>query len=506
MHAVSGDARPSPLRAAPTRATTPLPSTFGLVEDPSVRSFDDGRVILGGSPLRLFRLTERAHGVLDRWRSGETVGNGAAARLLARRFVSSGAFAPRPGAPTLTPDDVTVVIPVRDRPAQLARLLALLVDLRCIVVDDGSTAPAATRDVCARHGARLVALPVNRGPAVARNHGLAHVTTPIVAFVDSDCVPEPDWLDHLLPHFDDPLVAAAAPRIVSRPLDPSSPVARYEAVRSSLDRGAKEGPVRPGTEIPFVPSATLLVRTDMTSGGTDLFDPGLRGGEDVDLVWRLAGAGWDVRYVPASVVGHDGAVSAATFLRRRAFYGTSAGPLARRHGEAMAPLQTSVWSVAVWSLIWLRRPGLALTAQGASIVLLARRLRGLVRDPVAVAVTIAGGGTARSAVPALGSVARVWSPLLVIGLTWRRTRKLSALALLLPALRDRADLPGTLDPARYLGLHLADDLAYGAGVWVGCLRARTIVPLVPKLAWRSRTWSSSTLERDLGPTWGGDET
>ena len=132
--------------------------------------------------------------------------------------------------------------------------------------------------------------------------------------------------------------------------------------------------------------------------------------------------------------------------------------------------------------------------------MLAHRLRGLVRDPVVVAAKIAGGGTARAAVPALAGIARVWSPLLVIGLLFRRTRRLAALALLVPALHDHRDEPGSLDAARYVGLHVADDVAYGAGVWVGCLRARTAVPLLPRVAWRSRTWSSTGLREELVPT------
>ena len=227
-------------------------------------------------------------------------------------------------------------------------------------------------------------------------------------------------------------------------------MARYEAVRSSLNRGARPGLVRPGSNVPFVPSAVILVRTEVVDGHR-LFDPELRGGEDVDLEWRLADAGWDVRYEPESVVAHDGAATVGAFLGRRYVYGTSAGPLALRHGEAMAPVQTSGWSVAVWLLSLLRRPGSAMAAQAASIMVLAHRLRGLVRDPVAVAAKIAGGGTARAAVPALAGIARVWSPLLVIGLLFRRTRRLAALALLVPALHDHGEEPGSLDAARYVG-------------------------------------------------------
>ena len=36
-------------------------------------------------------------------------------------------------------------------------------------------------------------------------------------------------------------------------------------------------------------------------------------------------------------------------------------------------------------------------------------------------------------------------------------------------------------PVTYVGLRLADDVAYSAGVWVGALRARTAEPLLPDL-------------------------
>jgi glycosyltransferase involved in cell wall biosynthesis len=154
------------------------------------------------------------------------------------------------------------VIPIRDRPEHLERLLAALKGMRCIVVDDASTDPGRTRDIAQRAGVRLVALTTNSGPAAARNAGLAQVSTPLVAFIDSDCVPTTGWLEPLLGHFDDPMVAAAAPRIV--PLSPrrATALSRYEAVRSSLDLGDAGGLVRPLSRLPYVPSAALMVRRE----------------------------------------------------------------------------------------------------------------------------------------------------------------------------------------------------------------------------------------------------
>ena len=266
----------------------------------------------------------------------------------------------------------------------------------------------------------------------------------------------------------------------------------YEAARSSLDRGADEGAVRSGSRIPFVPSAALLVRTDVALG-SDLFDAALRGGEDVDLVWRLGEAGWDVRYVPSSTVAHEGPATLKDFLARRAFYGTTAGPLSRRHGKALAPLHLSGWSLLVWALLAARRPVLALTALSASIVVLAARLRGLVRDPVGVATQIAGRGTMRSALPALSSLTRAWAPAFVLGLVFRRTRRASALALVVPALHEWSADRQAVDPLRAVAVHVADDVAYGSGVWIGCARERTLVPLIPRISWRARVWSKPAL-------------
>jgi mycofactocin system glycosyltransferase len=341
----------------------------------------------------------------------------------------------------------------------------------------------------------LVALTTNSGPSAARNAGLAQVSTPLVVFIDSDCVPATGWLEPLLGHFDDPMVAAVAPRIV--PLRPvrATALSRYEAVRSSLDRGGAAGPVRPLSRVPYVPSAALMVRRSAV--GDVVFDPELRGGEDVDLVWRLVDAGWDVRYEPDATVHHEGPGRVGAWLQRRAFYGTTAGPLSRLHPRSLVPLHTSAWSAGVWVLAYARRPLLAGGALAASVLVLARRLHGLVEEPVTVATRIAAGGTFTSALPALRGLTRAWSPALVVGLCWRRTRRTAAFALVAPALGDWCTDRSDLDPLRYAGLHVADDVAYGAGVWLGCIKARTVRPLLPRIVFRARVWSSASLQAQL---------
>ena len=256
-----------------------------------------GTVLVGGSPIRVLRLTPSGARQVVGWWSGTPVPDSPKARALARRLLDTGIAHPAENLGALegscAPGDVTVVIPVRDRQAELVRCLAGLARTpRVIVVDDCSADPAAIARIASEAGARVLRRPENGGPGAARNTGLAAADTPLVAFLDSDCVPGPGWLDALLPHFADPAVGAVAPRIV-----PDAPgrtwLARYEGASSTLDMGARASIVRPGSRVPYVPGAALVVRRTAVGPG---FVEKMRVGEDVDFVWRLAASGWRVRY------------------------------------------------------------------------------------------------------------------------------------------------------------------------------------------------------------------
>ncbi|TQC40127.1 glycosyltransferase [Rhodococcus sp. WS4] len=137
-------------------------------------------------------------------------------RALARLLIDRGLGTPVLPTDGLTARDVTVVVPVKDRPLSLGRLLASLpAGQRVVVVDDGSADQAATEAIARRTGAGVVRHPSARGQASARNTCLREVTTPLVAFVDSDVVPDDGWLDTLCTHFADPAVGLVAPRVIA---------------------------------------------------------------------------------------------------------------------------------------------------------------------------------------------------------------------------------------------------------------------------------------------------
>jgi mycofactocin glycosyltransferase len=324
--------------------------------------------------------------------------------------------------------------------------------------------------------------PVSRGPAAARNAGLAAATKALVAFLDSDVVPEPGWLPPLLAAFADPAVGLAAPRIVAL-LPITGWLGRYEAVRSSLDLGPDPALVVPRSRVAYVPSAALVVRRAAAGPG---FDERLRVAEDVDLVLRLHAAGWRLRYVPAARVGHDHRTGFAAWWLRKAYYGTGAAPLAVRHRGAVPPMVLTPTSAGIAALLLTGRPAAvlpAVTIGGVATWRLARRLR--VRRPRATAARLVALGVLGAAGQTADAVNRHYWPLSLLAcLVSRRARRIVATVALVEGLldwwwhrdRDPRVRPG---PVGYLLAHRLDDVAYGAGLWWGAWRERSWEPLRP---------------------------
>lgn len=426
--------------------------------DPRGRRFADGRGLLGGSPTRLLRLGANGARVLDDWLAGSGIGGDPAHRALARRLLDAGIVHPAPEPDRRARHAVTIVIPVRDNAAGLARLTSTTVgDSRCVIVDDGSLPPLP--DSTVRHR-------IPRGPAAARNTGLRGVDTALVAFLDSDTIPAPDWLDTIVPLFEDPAVAAVAPRVRSLP---TGPIGRYEERRSALDMGGRPATVRPDGHVRYVPSAALVVRVDALRavGG---FDERLRFGEDVDLVWRLLAAGHTVRYQPQSTVHHEPRASLGEFLRQRFDYGTSAGPLSTRHPELLAP---AVLTPITLAQVVIAVCGFPVAALAPSLFTAATTLRVLLRGgvPIPVAAELVATGQLTLVRQWAAAIRRTWWPLLLWSPRGRTVLRLACAVAALEAVAENTD------PA----LRLADDFAYGLGVWAGCARTPTTRPLLPRL-------------------------
>ncbi|MEM7323530.1 MAG: mycofactocin biosynthesis glycosyltransferase MftF [Actinomycetota bacterium] len=480
----------SPGQQTGTDAATdpiPLPEGWSVTPADDLRTKSGGRILIGGAPLKIIRLSATGARLSRAWFGGEPVAPDPAHQRLARRLVDAGMAHPRPADGTVDRvGSITVVIPVKDDAPGLATTLANLLPppdvvpptdeppILVIVVDDGSRRPVDLDDE------RVVVHrnPLAEGPAGARQRAMPLITTDLVAFVDAGVIVDRADLNRLAAVLDDPALVAVAPRVLCGTQD--NLVGRYDSRRSPLDLGPAPSLVGPGRAVPYVPSACLVARRTAIEaiGG---FDPDLRYGEDVDLIWRLGRDG-TVRYVPEVTAVHPPRRNLGRMIRQRRGYGSAAGPLAVRHGDAVAPCNLSPWSAAVTGLFVTGHPVAGFGLAAWTGLALRRKIEPL-PDLTAEAMSLTMRGHWFAGRSVLTALARTWSPAAVLHLVlFERHRR--RIATLLVAAFARRVLDGPRQPvaaALDVTVGAVDDLAYATGVWDGVRRTRSIRALLPAM-------------------------
>ncbi len=461
-------------------ADVDLPDGFQVQIDLRCARNGDLRYLIGGSPTRVLKLSDRALGMTSA--DGRIAVHDSSTRALARTLLDSGIGLPRPMCGPST-ESVTVVIPVRDNQSGVDALVKALAGKRVIVVDDGSPDPIRAEG----ERVTVIRFDENRGPAAARNEGAAAADTDFVAFLDSDTLPASDWLTMLLAHFSDPRTAIVAPRIIGRHTPGrASTVVKYANAHSSLDMGSNEAPVVPGSALAYVPSAAMVVRRSAFLG----FDESLRVAEDVDLCWRTHEAGWRVYYDPVAQVRHDHREGLRQLLDRRRFYGTGAAHLASRHGPTAAPVMSTA-SVAAAVVGLLSRTKLGWLV--AAVIMLTslyntRKLLDGVPGREIIATRAVGRGLGFGLLQAAQALLRhYWPVTLMVALVWPRFRNLvwqlaiaeGVIAWVRSEVME-SRIP-TVGPLGYIVMHRLDDLAYGTGLWQGVMTEASPTALRPRL-------------------------
>jgi mycofactocin system glycosyltransferase len=435
-------------------------------------TFVDRDLLSGGSPWRLLRLKGASRAIVERWRSGDVVRSGE--ERFARTLVRQGFVHPRFDG-ELDIDAIDVVVPAYNELATLDSLLEELRGFHVTIVDDGSRESATIAACAHRHDATLIRLAKNAGPGAARNAAAQATLRPFLWFVDADVTlgDATEIARSLFNDLADPLVAASAPRVRGH----GGPAwrDRFEVNFSPLDMGERSALVVPQSAVAYVPSACLFVRREAFGAG---FDEGLRVGEDVDLIWRLSDEGWLVRYDADAVVTHRTRGSWRAWWRQRSSYGASTATLAKRYGSRLAPLRADTWTLVAWTSVLMGKPAL-----GARIV---RSARNHARDtfflteerPERSANEIIVRNMANAGGPLSRSIVRTFGVVVL-------------LAALHPRLRQRALALfafGTMWRFRHrrvrvsdIPLAVADDLAYGVGVFEGAWREKTLRALTPEI-------------------------
>jgi glycosyltransferase involved in cell wall biosynthesis len=211
----------------------------------------------------------------------------------------------------------SVVICTRNRPEVLARALQALKqqtirDFELVVVDSAPNGHPAG-DVTSRYGARCVVEPVP-GLARARNRGARCCHTDLVAYLDDDCLPSPDWLERILAEFQDDRVIAVGGRVEGILPEQGVEPWHYAAARDSRRPQRRRVDSRTAGWFELANFGALgdgnmafrRAAFNVWPGFDERLGRGgpLHGGEEHHAFFSLIDRGYAVVYTPAAVVRH----------------------------------------------------------------------------------------------------------------------------------------------------------------------------------------------------------
>jgi len=253
---------------------------------------------------------------------------------------------------------VSVVVCAYNAERTMDRCLASLAVLdypnyEVIVVNDGSG--DHTLDIAESYSFCRIISQRNKGLGFARNVGAEAATGEIVAYTDSDCVADPDWLSYLVAKMESSNLAACGGPNFPPPED---------ALVPAVVTVAPGGPthVLISDEVAeHIAGCNMAFRREvlMRLGG---FDPIYRAaGDDIDICWRFQDAGHVIGFSPAAVVWHFRRNTVSAYCNQQRGYGKAEALVYAKH-----PFRFNLFGQAKWlgriygdlstSLLLSRRP------------------------------------------------------------------------------------------------------------------------------------------------------
>jgi glycosyltransferase involved in cell wall biosynthesis len=209
-------------------------------------------------------------------------------------------------------------------------------DYEVIVVNDGSK--DRTLAISESYPYCRIVSQENKGLSVARNVGAEAASGEIVAYTDSDCVADPDWLSYLVGKMEEKsLVACGGPNFPP-PEDSLVP----EAV--AVSPGAPCHVLLDDEIAEHIAGCNMAFRRDvlLRLGG---FDPIFHAaGDDVDICWRLQDAGYTIGYAAAATVWHFRRNTVQAYIGQQKGYGKAEALLFGKH-----PARFNVFGQARWN-------------------------------------------------------------------------------------------------------------------------------------------------------------
>ena len=253
---------------------------------------------------------------------------------------------------------VSVIIPTYNRKNELEQLLAALArqtlppgSFEVIVVDDGSV--DGTRDGLNEH-LRGFDFPFSwfarehGGPGAARNLGMEKAAGDIFVFIDTDCIPQPDWLEQLIKPFASGKVGAAGGREIINECDPLLMRCFHYLMTAPLTTGGMRG--KEGKRLArFYPRTFNMAISrkayEATGGFRSMYHA-----EDIELSFRIRQAGFDLLYEGRAQVYHRRRSTVVQYAKQLFNMGKARVTLARLHRGSLEPLHIMPALLVVVSL------------------------------------------------------------------------------------------------------------------------------------------------------------
>jgi len=263
---------------------------------------------------------------------------------------------------------IAVVIPARNNAATIEKAVRAAKAQRdagapeVIVVDDGSTDDTARR---ARDAGARVVPNAGRGPAAGRNTGWRAASADVVAFTDSDCIPNPDWCARILSALADTDVGAVGGSYDIA--NSESPLARVVHAEIMARHDAMEPEVRALGTYNF--AARREVLEELNGFNEDYL---AASGEDNDISYRILKTGRKLLFLRENTVAHHHPTRLWPYLKSQARHGFWRVKLYLDHPDMKSGDDYSGvadYLAPVFGLLALVAPalGLALAALGAII-------------------------------------------------------------------------------------------------------------------------------------------
>jgi GT2 family glycosyltransferase len=209
-----------------------------------------------------------------------------------------------------------------------------------IVVNDGSS--DRTLEITQRYDYLRLISQENKGLSAARNVGIAAATGEIIAFTDSDCMADPDWLTYLVAKFLGSDISAVGGPNLSPPEDSLVPAC------VAVSPGVPTHVLLSDEVAEHIAGCNMAFRREALQDICG-FDSQFRAaGDDVDLCWRLQDKGYTIGFSPAAIVWHFRRNTVAAYLKQQQGYGKAEALVYFKHPYRFNLLGQPSWAGRIY--------------------------------------------------------------------------------------------------------------------------------------------------------------